>query len=314
MKTSIVLLVLLALPALSASLSAANPMRNLELGRKAHAFALTDERGKPRSLEDYRGRPVVLCYFRPGQPFSDKALSALARLSKRYSDKGAAFLGLWHKDAESDAKLPEVPFPLLDDGQRKFYGTYGLFILPTTAVLDKEHRLKAYFSSYHDGMEEEAAAQLDEVLGIREAKKPYSLVSAPTEDPRTGLARRLLKDGLAQEALSELEPALKAATRCDERLLAAEILLKLSRPAEARIQASECLKLEPNSPRAALRLGRALFLLGETGPAEELLKKAAAASPDPQAPRYLGDLYEKMGRKDEALVQYRAALERLLDR
>ena len=314
MRTYGLLMILLALPALGASSSAANPMRNLELGQKAHAFALIDERGKPRSLEDYRGRPVVLCYFRPGQPFSAKALSALARLSKRYTDKGAAFLGLWHKDAESDAALPEVPFPLLDDGQRQFYGTYGLFILPTTAVLDKEHRLKAYFSSYHDGMEEEAAAQLDEILGLREAKKPSFVVTAPVEDPRTALARRLLKDGRAEEALAELEPALKTATRCDERLLAAEIFLKLSRPAEARVQASECLKLEPNSPQAGLWLGRALFLLGELGPAEEHLKKAAAASPDPRAPRCLGDLYEKMGRKDEALVQYRAALERLLDR
>ncbi|MEK7383881.1 MAG: redoxin domain-containing protein, partial [Elusimicrobiota bacterium] len=161
MKTSLTLLVLLALPGVSASSSAANPMRNLEIAQKAPAFALKDEHGKPRSLEDYRGSPVVLCYFRPGQPFSVKTLAALARLSKRYSAQGVTFLGLWHKDAESDAALPEVPFPLLDDGQRKFYGTYGLFILPTTAVLDKEHRLKAYFSSYHDGMEEEAAARLD---------------------------------------------------------------------------------------------------------------------------------------------------------
>lgn len=294
----------------------ANPLRQLKTGDPAPGFSLKDEHGAPRSLSDYGGKPVVLCYFRPGQSFSDKALAALAKLQGRFSPHGVAFLALYHPDPEEPAKPKPVPFPTLIDADRQVYSTLGLFIMPTTVVLDKEHRVRLALGSYEDGIADDIASALDAALGIKEEPKPAARASAgPSEVPEVGLARRLLSDRRPQEALDALGPALQAAQAgCAARLAAGEAMVMLGRFADAKPQAEACLKLEPASPAAALVLGRAL-LAGSDYPAAETWLKKAALGPSPQQARYaLGQLYEKTGRKDEALAEYRAALERALGR
>jgi Flp pilus assembly protein TadD len=61
-------------------------------------------------------------------------------------------------------------------------------------------------------------------------------------------------------------------------------------------------------------MGRILALSGEHAAAETWLKQAAAGPEAQLAHYYLGSLYEKTGRKDEALLQYRMALERMFSR
>lgn len=307
-------LLLLLLPGLGRGFTDANPLRNLEVGGKAFPFSLPDAQGRMHGLDAYKGKPVVLCYHRPGQGFSEKTLAALSSAHKKFAPLGVVFLAVYHPDEEVPAQRVALPFPELKDEKMDFYGSYGLFILPTTIVLDKEHTLKAFFSSYQQGMEEGLEEALNGILGLKTAAKAprFGLADKP-QDPAVNLARKLSEDGKYEEALGVLEAALKApAVSCEARLLAAEALLRLARPTEARVRAEECLKVEPGSPHAALLLGRSLALLGETAPAEDWLKKAAALNPASQRARYyLGELYEKTGRKDQALAEYRGALERV---
>lgn len=291
--------------------SSAIPVRNLKIGEAALPFALADSRGNTYSPAKHKGKPLVLIYFRTGHEFSGRALTVLARLNKKFAPHGAVFLGIWNRDAESAEPPKPAGFPLLEDNKLEFYGNYGLFILPTTLVFDQEHRFKSYSSGYSDEMEADLETSLNGILGLKAAAPaaPRYGKAGEIQDPAVNEARLLLREGRAEEALA----AFKSGTKdqpCPSRLVAAEALIKLSRLPEAKKLLADCVK--PATPQAALLMGRALALSGENAAAETWLKQAAATSPDAQlAHYYLGNLYESLGRKDEALAQYRLALERI---
>lgn len=309
-------LLLLLAPCLGATAGDAHPLRNVKAGEAATPFALKDARGKVHRLETYKGKPMVLCYFRPGQTFSEAVLGSLGKAHEQFSPKGVVFLAL---SSSSDAGPENAPpFPVLGDDQRGFYGSWGLFILPTTIVLDKEHRVRAAFGGRQADFDEALAHELNAVLGIKEKARRTAASAAlePALRPEVRLARGLLEQGKSAEALALLEPLLKAADAgCPSQVPAADALLRLKRAAEAKPLLAACLKADPSSGEGALLMGRALVLLGEFVPAEDWLKKALPRTPgNPAARFYLGDLYEKTGRKDQALAEYRAALEHQMPR
>lgn len=297
----------------------ANPLRNLEVGAAAFSFSLPDAKGNVVALEKHKGKPVVVCYWRRGQPFSEKMLAALAKAHSRFSGKGVEFVSIVGKDDEEAGhpKDPEVPFPVLLDGKGEVYGSYGLFILPTTFVLDRERRLLAYFSGYYDEVGPELDSVLFKALGLKEgpAAPPRYGTAKGVEDPGLNFARKLLEEGKAEEALPLLEEGLKRSPGHELKLLSGQALLGLNRLEEAKVRLEDCLKGDPSSRQAMLLLGRTLTLLGRYEPAEELLKKALISDPRPgKAHYYLGELYEKTGRKELALAEYRLALEGIFRR
>ncbi|MDA8244840.1 MAG: tetratricopeptide repeat protein [Elusimicrobia bacterium] len=295
----------------------ANPLRNLELGAAAFPFSLPDTNGNAVSLDKFKGRPVVVCYWREGQFYSKKMLEVMTRAQAKFGGKGVEFLSITRTAGAEAPKVSTMPFPVLLDDQEKVYGDYGLFILPTTFVLDGGHRLKAYFSSYQEESGPELDKILSEMLGLKATPAPaprYAAVQGMA-DPELNLARELLKEGKAAEALPLLEKGLRGAASGDAaelKLLSAQALMQLSRLEEAKARLEGCLKDDPASHEAQLLLGRTLFLMGRYEPAEEALKKSMGLNPHSEkAHYYLGELYEKTGRKDLALAEYRAALERI---
>jgi len=306
---------LLALLLSANQCSSAIPTRNLKIGEAALPFTLADTAGKSYSPEAYKGKPLVIVYFRTGHEFSLRALKTLNRLHRKFSERGVVFLGVWSKDGEAQGAPKPAAFPLLEDAQLKFYGSYGLFILPTTLVFDRDHRFKTYSAGYTDIMEADLETSLNGILGLKAAAPaaPRYGKAGEISDPKINEARLLLKDGRPEEALAAFRSA-GPDQPCPAKTVAAEALLKLNRLPEARKLLADCVK-PAATPQAALLMGRILALSGESGAAETWLKQAAAASPDAQlAHYYLGDLYEKTGRKDEALIQYRLALERIFSR
>lgn len=317
MKAVLTALILLLASCLAATRGDAHPLRNVKAGATALPFALKDAKGKVHRLDQYKGKPMVLCYFRAGQTFSASVLTSLSQAHAQFSSKGVVFLALTHRspdDAGNPAQPP--PFPVLEDEQRDFYGSWGLFILPTTIVLDKDHRVTAAFGSRPADFDDALTHSLDVILGIEEKTRrtAASVALDPADRPEARMARGLLEQRKPSEAFALLEPFLKKPDAgCHMQVPAADALLRLKRTAEAKPILTACLKSDPASGEGALLLGRTLTLLGEYAPAEDWLKNAVMRTPgDPAARFYLGDLYEKTGRKDQAIAEYRTALERLV--
>jgi len=105
-------------------------MANLE-GKKAPAFILQGNDGKTHSLEDYKGKTVVL-YFYPKDdtPGCTKEACGFRDLGATLKKAGAVVLGVSKDGIDSHSKFAakyKLPFTLLSDPKTEVMKKYGAF-------------------------------------------------------------------------------------------------------------------------------------------------------------------------------------------
>jgi peroxiredoxin Q/BCP len=103
-------------------------MKNLE-GQKAPAFRLEGNDGKTHSLEDYRGKTVVL-YFYPkdNTPGCTKEACGFRDSGAALKKSGAVVLGVSKDSIDSHNKFAQkyrLSFPLLSDPKTEVMKKYG---------------------------------------------------------------------------------------------------------------------------------------------------------------------------------------------
>ena len=126
----------------------------LEVGTKAPAFELPDQNGVIHTLEQYRGKKVVL-YFYPkdNTPGCSKQACGFSERYPQFREKGAVVLGVSKGSVASHKKFEEkygLAFPLLSDPERKVieaydvwkekknYGKVSMGVVRTTYLIDEE--------------------------------------------------------------------------------------------------------------------------------------------------------------------------------
>jgi len=105
-------------------------MSNLE-GKKAPAFTLQGNDGKKHSLEDFRGKTVVLYFYpRDDTPGCTKEACGFRDLGSSLKKSGAVVLGVSKDSVDSHNKFAakyKLPFTLLSDPQLEVMKKYGAF-------------------------------------------------------------------------------------------------------------------------------------------------------------------------------------------
>jgi thioredoxin-dependent peroxiredoxin len=131
-------------------------MKNLE-GQKAPAFRLEGNDGKTHSLEDYRGKTVVL-YFYPkdNTPGCTKEACGFRDSGAALKKSGAVVLGVSKDGIDSHNKFAEkyrLPFTLLSDpktevmkkygawGKKMMYGKPVVGTIRSTVVIDPKGKV-----------------------------------------------------------------------------------------------------------------------------------------------------------------------------
>lgn len=126
----------------------------LEVGTKAPAFSLPDQNGILHTLEEYKGKKVVL-YFYPKDNTSgcSKQACGFANLYPQFTEKGAVVLGVSKDSVASHKKFEEkfgLPFTLLSDTEllaikaydvwqeKNMYGKITMGVVRTTYLIDEE--------------------------------------------------------------------------------------------------------------------------------------------------------------------------------
>lgn len=133
----------------------------LEAGVKAPAFSLPDQNGKIHTLEEYKGKKVIL-YFYPkdNTPGCTKQACNFGELYPQFQEKGAVVIGISKDSVASHKKFEEkygLPFTLLSDTdlscikaydvwqEKKNYGKVSMGVVRTTYLIDEEGTIvKAY--------------------------------------------------------------------------------------------------------------------------------------------------------------------------
>ena len=126
----------------------------LTVGTKAPGFSLPDQNGEMRSLDEFRGRRVIL-YFYPKDMTSgcSKQACAFGELYPQFREKGAVIIGVSKDSVASHKRFEEkygLPFTLLSDTEKeviqaydvwkekKLYGKVSMGVVRTTYLIDED--------------------------------------------------------------------------------------------------------------------------------------------------------------------------------
>ena len=151
----------------------------LSANQPAPAFSLVDENGKLRTLEEFRGKPVVLYFY----PKDDTPGCTVEACNFRddysiYEDAGVVILGISPDSVKSHTKFKNkfnLPFTLLADeghqvaeaygvwGRKKFMGREYDGVFRTTFLIGPDGNiLKVFENVKPDGHSAEVLAVLRE--------------------------------------------------------------------------------------------------------------------------------------------------------
>jgi len=125
----------------------------LETGTKAPAFSLPDQNGTIHSLDEYRGRKVILYFY--SKDMTSGCTKQACGFAERYpqiTEKGALVLGVSKDTVASHKKFEEkygLPFTLLSDPElsviraydvwkeKNMYGKKVMGVVRTTYLIDE---------------------------------------------------------------------------------------------------------------------------------------------------------------------------------
>lgn len=126
----------------------------LDIGTKAPDFLLPDENGQMHSLNEYRGKKVIL-YFYPkdNTPGCTKQACGFSELYPQFVEKDAVVLGVSKDSVASHKRFKEkynLSFTLLSDPEltaieaydvwkeKKLYGKVSMGVVRTTYLIDED--------------------------------------------------------------------------------------------------------------------------------------------------------------------------------
>lgn len=123
----------------------------LKLGKPAPAFRQRDLKRTPRSLEELRGKVVILYFFDSSVPAASAEVAFLRRAHETFKDRDLEIVGVSvNEDSKDLARFDareKLPWPLIYDG-RGFDGplprSYGVRGLPSLTVIDRKGRIRFY--------------------------------------------------------------------------------------------------------------------------------------------------------------------------
>ena len=156
-----------------------------EVGAAAPAFRLQDQAGKWHTLDDYRGKWVVL-YFYPkdNTPGCTTQACELRDNIFAYRDLGAVILGVSVDTVDSHREFAEeqkLPFPILADSEKKVTAAYGTLTLyggmmelarRDTFIIDPQGHVARHFVKVDPkGHSEMVLAELKELMAKAAAAK-----------------------------------------------------------------------------------------------------------------------------------------------
>lgn len=133
----------------------------LNIGTKAPSFSLPDQDGNMRSLEEFRGKKVIL-YFYPkdNTPGCTKQACAFEERYPQFLERGAIVVGVSKDSVASHKKFQEkynLPFVLLSDTglevlqaydvwkEKNNYGKISMGIVRTTYLINEEGTIEKAF-------------------------------------------------------------------------------------------------------------------------------------------------------------------------
>ena len=115
-------------------------------GNSAPAFTLMNQKSEPISLENFRGKVVLLNFWATWCPPCASEMGSLNQLSEHFKDKPFEVVAIsldeggW-KDIEAFQKKTPLRFTLLLDSKAEVADRFGTYRLPETYLIDPQGKI-----------------------------------------------------------------------------------------------------------------------------------------------------------------------------
>ncbi len=136
----------------------------IDKGEPAPGFTLKNVNGQKVSLEDFKGRPVLLKLGTTWCPTCKEMMATLGEISELLKEKNVVVVDVFVQDSQAmvekyvAATRPAMNFhALLDDGQA--YRGYGVYLIPRLLLIDAEQKVQ-----FDNGGRDVTSAQLVELV------------------------------------------------------------------------------------------------------------------------------------------------------
>ncbi len=304
-------------------------LRSVDVGDNVPDFVLSDTNGEEFSLADFRGKIVVVVFWRSGQERGLKALTSLQTVYTTFKDQGVEVVALSSDDGGLDVirqvkREQRITFPMLYDKEEKEYGDYGVLVTPSTIIVNREGKLNYYYPGYRDDFLPQITGRIEILLGkktldeleaeLNPVQRPQQTEAEKQAHRYLNAGNRLMEKGMVRSALAQYQKAVKENPDLIEaHLRLGSIYLELEKPEDAFAEFTQVIKSRPNSYRAYAGLGDALFFQEEHEKAIKMLRTALKLNPKFARAHYrLGRIYEERKQIEDALKEYKTALRLLL--
>ncbi|MCL5281246.1 MAG: tetratricopeptide repeat protein [Planctomycetes bacterium] len=289
--------------------------------------------GKRVGLEP-RDRPILLVF---GEPYHQGTLEALTTLKKVYRTVGLAEIDVpvylilsQEPTAQQKAQLDaqeRIPADILLDKDCRAFGDYGVIVLPSVVVIDKEGKVNLALSglplAFSDMVEDALLFSTGRMTRAEYESSRSAPKSAQDQEKAarvsrlTGLAGQLLRRDFGELALERYQEALGLdGGYLPARVGMARCYLQLNRLPEACEQLQKVLEVEKDHLEANLLMAWVEIRRGgeEIAAAQWRLNWILTTHPShPQANYLMGLVYEARGEKDRALEHYKKAAQLLVE-
>lgn len=145
---ALVLLMLVATVAVAEQPPLGHKMNPVSPPLAAPGFTLPDMDGEMHSLNDFRGKVVMLNFWATWCPPCRREMPSMQRLYEKYRERGLAVVAVNQFEDpdlvfEFTGRLSLEPtFPILFDRESRVSEQYGVKGLPTTYLLDKTGKIQ----------------------------------------------------------------------------------------------------------------------------------------------------------------------------
>ncbi|MEW6119917.1 MAG: TlpA disulfide reductase family protein [Pseudomonadota bacterium] len=148
----------------------------------APALQAVDLQGTPRTLDDYRGRVVLLNFWAAWCPPCRREMPSMERLRQKMQGRPLEIVAVDSAEPIEDVKAflatMTLGFPILLDPEGVNTRRWKVYALPTTFLLDGEGRIRYVLKGGAEWDEGEALQAIEGLLS--EIDKPASRVSGGT--------------------------------------------------------------------------------------------------------------------------------------
>ena len=124
------------------------------VGKEAHGFTVNDLSGKNVSFSEFKGKPILLNFWATWCPYCREERPYLNSLYKEYRDRGLIIVAVSTDRSPSKVReyLNEIPmeFVVLHDNKNEAAGSYGVYSLQTSFLIDRDGIIRHKFMGLKD--------------------------------------------------------------------------------------------------------------------------------------------------------------------